>query len=228
MGKIDPPVQWAPRVQPWKIRRLYEIDARGIYDEALIDDVGSALYSRCLSIVHVSDAMIGKVHCPHCDTIIQRSSDDPAQVLQCPTCQWQARWGDYHNTYRTQELGAGGAREMFEDFIKRWEYARIPGEKMLLIDQVIHRWHWETRAPRPTFGLGRPTGLNLIEGNKQQVLALLDSLTYGAGSTAGTLAAKADWQQHRHEVEERHAVNRTRRQAKATRRADANESKHQE
>ncbi len=226
MGKTERPVQWAPRVQPQKIRRLYELDARGIRDEALIDDVGYALYSRCLSIVHVSDAMMGQVHCPQCDTIIPRHSDDPAEVLQCPNCQWHARWGDYHNSYRTQELGAGGARDMFEDFLSRWQHARTPSEKMLLIDRLIHRWHWETRAQRPTFGLGRPTGLNLIEGNKQQVLGLLDSLTYGATSTGGTHATKAAWQRHRQEVEERHAVNRTRRQANDAPRTDAHESEH--
>lgn len=228
MGKPDPPVRWAPRVQPQKIRQLYALDARGIYDEALIDEVGAALYSRCLSIVHVSDAMIGKVHCPQCDTIIQRSRADAAAILQCPTCQWHAPWRNYHNTYRTQELGAGGARDMFEDFVKTWEHVRTPREKMLLIDQLLHRWHWETRAQRPAFGLGRPTGLNLIEGNKQQVLALLDSLTYGEGSTPGTKAAKTAWQQHRHESEERHAGNRTQRQAKARPRADTSEAQQRE
>lgn len=205
MGKPESLVHWAPRVQPQKIRRLYELDARGIRDEALVDDVGYALYSRCLSIVHVSDAMFGQVHCPQCDTIIQRHSDDPAQVLHCPTCQWHAPWGSYRTSYRTQELGAGGARDMFEDFLSQWPQARTSSAKMLLIDHLIHRWHWETRAQRPKFGLGRPTGLNLIEGNKQHVLALLDSLTYGATSTGGTEATKATWQRHRREVEERHA-----------------------
>src|SRR5438309_1523131 len=31
-------VRWAPRVNPHKIRRLYETDARGIVDDELIED----------------------------------------------------------------------------------------------------------------------------------------------------------------------------------------------
>jgi hypothetical protein len=31
---------WAPRVAQNQIRRLYEVDAAGIYDQELIDQVG--------------------------------------------------------------------------------------------------------------------------------------------------------------------------------------------
>jgi hypothetical protein len=91
MSKREPPVRWAPRLQPTRLKRLYALDAQGILDDELIDEVGSTLYSRCQSILHVSDAMNGKVHCPQCDTIIQRPTDDPAHVLVCPACTWQAR-----------------------------------------------------------------------------------------------------------------------------------------
>lgn len=203
MAKPEPPVRWAPRVHPVKIRRLYELDAQGIRDEELLDAVGYALYSRCLSILHVSDAMQGKVHCPQCDTIIHRQGDDPAAMVQCPTCGWETQWGTYYATYRTQELGAIGAADMLQEFVVRWERVRTPGNKMLLIDQLIHRWHWETRRERPKSGLGRPTALNLLEGNRQQVLALLDSLTYGEASTRGTQATKQTWRAHWQEVQER-------------------------
>lgn len=186
MTKSDPPVRWASRVHPNKLRRLYELDAQGILDEELLDNVGYALYSRCQSILHVSSAMLGNVHCPRCDTIIKRQSMDPVSVLHCTTCGWETTWGAYYNTYRTQELGAGGALDMFQAFVARWEHVRTARDKMLLIDQLIHRWHWETQRQRPKFGLGRPTGVNLIEGNRKQVLAFLDTLTYHpAGKLAG-------------------------------------------
>lgn len=210
----DPPVRWAPRVQPHKLRRLYELDAQGILDEELLDDVGYALYSRCQSILHVSSAMLGNVHCPRCDTIIRRQGNDPSELLHCPTCDWETVWAAYHNTYCTQELGAGGAWEMFQAFVEQWAVVRTPRAKMLLIDQLIHRWHWQTQRQRPKFGLGRPTGVNLIEGNKQQVLALLDTLTYGAASTPGTAATKAAWRVHWQEVQARGAASRTKLQAK--------------
>jgi hypothetical protein len=163
-------------VRKEKIRRLYLTDGRGIHDEELIDDVGYALYSRCRSILHVSDAMNGRVHCPACDTIVPRASHEPDLVLRCALCGWQARWGDYYATYRTQELGAGGAHDIFMDYVARWERAATTCdattcEKMLLVDRLIHAWHWQTREERPSFGLGRPTGVNLIEGNRRQVLA---------------------------------------------------------
>ena len=42
---------WAPRVPRWKIARLYENDAGGLVDEALIRDVAYSLLERCRSIV---------------------------------------------------------------------------------------------------------------------------------------------------------------------------------
>jgi hypothetical protein len=208
LAKLDPPVRWAPRVRPEAIRRLYARDAQGLLDEELLDEVGYALYSRCRSILHVSDAMNGKVHCPSCDTIVVRETDRTDALLCCSGCGWEARWGDYSATYRTQELGAGGAWDIFQEFVRQWEQVRAPREKMVLIDRLIHQWHWETRAQRPKFGLGRPTGLNLIEGNKHQVLAFLDSLTYGSGSTVGTQATKAAWRARWLEVTERDAASR--------------------
>lgn len=211
MAQRERPVVWAPRVRPDKIRRLYQLDAQGILDETLIDDVGYALYSRCRSIVHVTDAMFGRVHCPRCDTIVHRQGSDPAQELRCVTCGWETTLGAYHATYRTQELGAGGARDIFEAFVDAWERKNSPRQKMMLIDRLIHSWHWETQRQRPKFGLGRPTGVNLIEGNRQQVLVLLDGLTYGAESTTGIQATKAGWREHWEEVKARQAAGRAKR-----------------
>lgn len=227
MPKPEPPVQWAPRVQPAKIRRLYETDARGIHDDELIDAVGYALYSRCRSILHVSDAMIGRVHCPQCDTIIAPPSMEADASLQCEQCGWATTWGAYYATYRTQELGAGGAADIFADFVARWERARGPREKMLLIDRLIHSWHWETRRQRPKFGLGRPTGVNLIEGNRKQVLAFLDELTYGPASTPGTREQKSLWRIHRDEVKVAHVGWEAARRVKAARSQDVGTSEEQ-
>jgi hypothetical protein len=88
---------------------------------------------------------------------------------------------------------------------------------MVLVDRLIHSWHWETQRQRPRFGLGRPTGVNLIEGSRKQVLAFLDGLTYGAENTRGIQATKAVWHEHREEVKARptawRANHPTRRQA---------------
>jgi hypothetical protein len=72
---------------------------------------------------------------------------------------------------------------MCRSFVHAWRWAGTPRQKMLLIDQLIHDWHWQTRAEHQ---LGRPVGVNLIEGSRKQVLALLEDLSDGPGSTAGT------------------------------------------
>ena len=53
--KSDAAPRWAPRVRRSKIRRLYETDALGIYDDELIDDVGYALLARCRSFLAASN-----------------------------------------------------------------------------------------------------------------------------------------------------------------------------
>src|SRR5207249_3002792 len=84
-------VRWAPRVNPQKIRRLYETDARGIIDEELIEEVGFSLYSRCQSILIATEAHAGRVQCPRCATFVLRPPErDP--VIECSQCSWRVRW----------------------------------------------------------------------------------------------------------------------------------------
>jgi hypothetical protein len=62
------PIRWAPKVRQEQIWRLYQNDARGLIDEELIDEVGWALYSRCQSILWVTDR--NRVPCPRCHHVI--------------------------------------------------------------------------------------------------------------------------------------------------------------
>lgn len=61
---------WAPRVPQNYIRRLYQNDARGIYDPDLIDEVGYALLSRCQSFLDATAAVQGRAPCPVCNQIV--------------------------------------------------------------------------------------------------------------------------------------------------------------
>jgi hypothetical protein len=45
VGGVD--IRWAHKLRPEKLRRLYELDAQGLADAELIDEVGDTLYSRC-------------------------------------------------------------------------------------------------------------------------------------------------------------------------------------
>jgi hypothetical protein len=44
-------IRWPPRVSKVKLRRLYQADAQGIIDQALLDDVGITLLLRCQAIL---------------------------------------------------------------------------------------------------------------------------------------------------------------------------------
>jgi hypothetical protein len=67
-------------------------------------------------------------------------------------------------------------RDFFAAFMRAWDAARTPKQKMLAIDDVIHRWHWENTLDERG-GVGRPGGVNLLEGSRRQVIAFLDRLS---------------------------------------------------
>jgi len=172
---------WAPRVKPNLIRRLYESDALGIYDEELLNEVGWRLYSRCLSFIQAMQATQGRVVCPVCEgTVLHglRAKDIP----HCTACGWECTWKDYSKTIQKQQLNGGPeVVALFQDFTDRFPGAQKPPDKMLLIDQLIHGFHHFLRSGRTR----RPVGVNLIDGNLQSVIECLDQLTYGSGSTSG-------------------------------------------
>ncbi|HZO91636.1 MAG TPA: hypothetical protein VFB38_25160 [Chthonomonadaceae bacterium] len=184
-------IRWPPRVRKDRLRRLYESDARGLLDEELVEDVGYALYLRCQAILTIAEARKGRVKCPRCahdgkvSIILRKGGRD--EVLQCPECAWSLTWHEYQKSYKRRQLNPGGAVEIFQAFVQRFERARSPREKMLAIDRVIHEFHYYNQAP------SRATGVNLIEGRLTDVLAFLDTLTYGEGSTPGTKVTQQEW-----------------------------------
>lgn len=203
--------RWAPRVPRHRIRQLYESLAHGLVDAELIDDVGIGLYLRCRSILTVHHIWHDhRLPCPSCGQMIALtgadwSSDHDESTLRCERCFWTMKWTDYWLTFRHQELGPGGAADIFEGYVKEWEAAATERDKILAIDRVIHKWHWETREERPSFGLGRPTGVNLIEGNRKDVVAFLDNLSYGASSPEETTATRDAWRERWQEVKDKQA-----------------------
>jgi hypothetical protein len=166
--------EWAPRVSTQKIRQLYQNDAIGIVDEELLDDVGTTLYCRCESILDASDALLGKVHCPSCSNIIMRSGTDKHEQILCAKCGWTIRWIDYQKTFQHKDLWGGGFADAMQEFRTRWEGRPSPREKMLLIDRLIHLWHWQFSKER---GASRPAAPTFIEGSRKEVIKFLDELS---------------------------------------------------
>ncbi len=188
-------IEWARRVPKSKIQRLYESDARGLLDEELLDDVGTLLLQRCKSILLVADAQKGTVHCPRCErqgqtSLIGRShtpGDPRDQLLVCPSCGWQATWGEYHKSFRRHQLNPGGATASFSAYVQNYSGAQTPQAKMIAIDRLIHEFHYsfDGLPDQPT----RPVGVNLIEGKLPDVIEFLDELTSGTA-----LAIANEWQ----------------------------------
>ncbi len=178
--------RWAPRVPPRLIQRLYESDARGLLDHDLLDDVGIRLYLRCQSIIIVRTIMFeGRLPCPRCGNVITREGKklDEDELLACDSCSWEMPWRSYWATFRNQEL----AYDTFiSDYITDWERAKTPQAKMLAIDRLIHQWHNADGRTRPGYGVGRPSGVGLIEDSREQVIAFLNALTYDIGLAASS------------------------------------------
>jgi ribosomal protein S27AE len=166
--------QWSPRVSMEKIRRLYRNDASGIVDEELLDDIGITLYCRCESILDASDAALGKVHCPSCANIIMRASTDQHEQILCGQCGWTIRWITYQKTYQHKDLWGGGFASAMREFMARWRARPSAREKMLLIDRLIHFWHWQFSKER---GASRPAAPTFIEGRRKEVIKFLDELS---------------------------------------------------
>jgi ribosomal protein L37AE/L43A len=182
--------EWAPRVRQSLIRRLYETDALGIYDNELLDEVGWGLAARCDSFITAVEAARGRVKCPACgQTVMHHAGKD--EVLHCAACGWEMPWQVYFKTFQHKQLsGAEAVLALFQEFVTQFPVASESRQKMLLIDRLIHGFHYYME-----FGPTRAVGVNLIGGNYHEVVDFLDRLTYGEGSTPGTRQARLEWRE---------------------------------
>jgi hypothetical protein len=188
MTMMDERIRWAPKVGRAKINRLYQTDARGIVDEALIDDVGTALLARCESVLTASRA---QARCPRCATVFTIGWGPHANpTMICPAgCGWQTTVDAWHRSWQHQDLIGVHAAEAFEHYVALYPLAQTAQQKMLLIDGLIHAFHQGIIEGSPH----RSAANNLIEGSYRDVLAFLDALTYGAESTPGLRERDAGW-----------------------------------
>ena len=111
------------------------------------------------------------------------------EVLRCK-CGWELAWGDYFKTIRHKQLsGAEPVLDQFRSFLQAFPAARTPQEKTIVIDRLIHGFHWYYKTNAPT----RPVAINLIEGRLSEVVAFLDDLSCGDKSTAEVAENYAQW-----------------------------------
>jgi len=168
---------WAKKVSPEKIKRLYDQDAKGIYDEDLVDEIGISLYARVDSMLMVTSSNLGKSICIECRTEIPHNYQR-GFILKCPQCGWSMPFGEYNDSYKNQTLHGYGALPELKKFYEQYPSAKTYVEKMLLIDFLIHTFHGNLNE-RPS----RPTATNVIEGSNAVVANFIFNLAYGEGST---------------------------------------------
>lgn len=187
-------ISWEPRVPKRKIRRLYETDASGIYDEELIDDVGFSLLARCESFLEAMEARRGRAKCHGCGGIIQHdaghSKEAKARLLCCDACGWEVTWGEYFKSIHKKQLCGPDLESLFGEFVRGFPRARSARRKMVHIDRLLHGFHYAVET-----GPRRPAAVNLIEGRLWDVIEFLNELTYGEGSTSGMRETAASWRE---------------------------------
>lgn len=192
-------IEWAPRVSLSKIRALYLNEARGTAGDDLVNEVGYALLWRCQSIFEFTQACAGKVRCKRCAragvaTMLERQTARPSEVLRCTVCGWQVQWRVYlkESEKVDGQLHAGHAGAAFERYIRAFPGCRSREEKVVAIDQLIHEFHWILLDEEKAAAAHKPAGVNLLRGTSEQVVALLNELTYGE-HTPPQLREELEW-----------------------------------
>lgn len=184
--RLDAP-RWGGRVPKWKIARVYEDDARGIHDGDLIDDIAYTLLVRCQSMLSVAEARRGRAACPGCGAVVEHPATRGC-ALACASCDWTGSWNAYRASFDGQHLIAPGLEPFCREYIHRLRAARTPQDKMLCVDWLIHRFHWEGTALR-----GQPGAVCLIEGRASDVNAFLSALSSGIRQDDGVGDPRRYW-----------------------------------
>lgn len=165
-------IKWSPRIKPDLIQQLYQTDAQGMQDTELCDEVGMRLYFRCQTIVRVQN---DEVACPLCGSVFVIQTAHKEEVTACPTtdCEWYTTRIEYQKSWSKKRIWGANAIPAFSEFYNRYPKGQTYKDKMLLIDKLIHSFHWNLKLNLPA----RSAANNLIEGSHDQVVAFLDQLS---------------------------------------------------
>jgi ribosomal protein L37AE/L43A len=187
VAEIQLPI-WSPRVSKSRIARLYASFARGIVDEELVDDVGFSLLVRCESVLAATEASQGRsAPCPSCGSAVQWVSWR-GEDLECQSCGWRCTGQAYKKTIKYKHLFAGGMKPFLEEFVREFRRARTHSDRFILIDTLIHRYHWENVGRG-----GRPGACCLIEGKLKDIMPFLDALSYGENVPEDVQVTREKW-----------------------------------
>ena len=188
-------LKWAKKVPQALIAELYLNDSLGIEDSELVDEAGYALLARCESIIAVTYGFEKKMlTCLGCGKEVELL--DGMFSCECGSVSWD----EFRRSYKNKQLYGANALPVFLAFRRDFAAAKEYGQKMIAIDKLIHSFHilHSYRKNLETFDfedkeatLGRPTGVNLIEGSLSEVIRFLDTLSESCDSDE--LNIKSRW-----------------------------------
>lgn len=181
--------RWAKRISCEQIYRLYQNDAAGLVDEALLDEVAYGLLARAEAITTVTRAHgQGILPCAACsEEIVLKTPVNKDTVIQCK-CGWEIAWPDYHKSYKGKQLVGGAAQPIIDRAMAAFPDKGTAQEKMRWIDNLIHAFHGELQG-----AYFRPMAVNFIEGNARKVIDLIFSLANEKNSPAERIAQRDAW-----------------------------------
>ena len=163
---------WPKKLDIDKLNKLYMLDAKGIHDEILADEIGLTLYLRCKYGKEDMERMENNViRCHGCGSELAGKSD----FRQC-SCGRQYSYREYRRSFRRNNMPTGAAAHIFEAFIKQWDAAKSYNEKIVLIDTLLHEFHLSLISGVTH----RPVAMNFIDGTRSHVEQIINNL---AGKT---------------------------------------------
>ena len=159
---------WPEKLDIHKLNKLYMLDAKGIHDEILADEIGLTLYLRCK---YGKEDMERKgknvIRCHGCGSELAGDTD----FRQC-SCGRQYSYREYWRSFRRNNMPAGAAARIFTTFIQKWDAATKYNEKMVLIDTLLHEFHLSLISG----ATHRPVAMNFIDGTRSSVEQIINNL----------------------------------------------------
>lgn len=162
--------RWPPKASRRDLVRLYRGEAQGVLDEELLDEIGYTFYTRCKQGGEIRALMDkGRLVCHHCGALL--SPTGYASVTPC-ACGYAYTYREYRRSCNAASMPGGRAAPLFHRFAQKWPGCKNSGDKMLLIDWLIHECHVTVMSGEK----GRSVCMNLIEGTHAQIKEMLEAL----------------------------------------------------
>jgi hypothetical protein len=177
--------RWSKKVSRNDLLRLYQGEAKGLIDEALLEDIGITFYLRCKQGKQARECMNkGEIVCHQCGAVLPVGRVSPTgsvlikdaenYPVNCG-CGYSYTYREYRRSCNSINMPGGRATPLFDDFLQKWPECADSKSKMILIDRLVHECHVTLMSGMK----GRSVCVNLIEGSLKQIAELIMQLAYG-------------------------------------------------